>query len=1563
MINAVRIKNRKRLKNSLLGIWAIDLMKKDLKIFISSPGDVGQERLIAARVCDRLQGEFANFFNLDVILWEHEPLRSTGHYQDELIRPSDTDLMILILWSRLGTRLPEKFKKADGSSYASGTEWEFEDALEGFRANSRPEIMTYRKSQVALQAIHDEQALLERLRQKKALDEFCDNWFGNSEKGFQNAYHMFETPDQFEEILEVHLRRFLKNKLPTHITDTGDTTNITWSKGSPFRGLEPFDMDHADVFFGRTREIADIKQALQNRAAQNCAFVMILGMSGGGKSSLARAGVLATIIQPGVVEGIGVWRYAIMRPSDAGAGNLLRALAFALLSKSALHEILARNIDHQDLVNLMRDSPTGLISTIKIGLNQAAEEVKQKENLKELPVAKFALLIDQFEEIFTNEAITHEENELFIKLIAALVQSGLIWVIATMRSDFYHRAADYPELVALKEGEGQYHLLSPDFVEIGQMIRHPARAAGLKFEIRKSDGAKLDDLLHEEAAKSPENLPLLEFVLDALFQERTQDNVLTFESYEKLGGIAGALARRAEEIFQGLPESAQKEFSFIFRNLVTLEKSDVVKPFARRILLEKIATNDGRKFFVDAFIKARLIISDQNDVRQSVIRIAHESLISHWPRVQEWLQQDLEFLRVRARISDAEAQWKSESERDEYLLAPGKPLSDARDLLSRRDDLDSSLIYYIEKSIEGYESGLREKEAETRRKLNLFRALSFVFAILSLVAVVGGYTGYRGQKAAQKAQKTAEKEAENAKNSQKEAEESAQNAKLSARKAEISSHASEIAKLRAELQFSRGLRNQSHFLADLAQREADAGRIETSILLSLEALPKKTDHFERPYVVQAEASLYKALYNYRNKTDYDGLKTFITSIVMSPDLTRIAASTEAGQFRLWNVATPDENVQQINAHEGRITQLLFSKDGKMLVSASIDGTIKIWDPSTAKLIKALEGHKASVEKIMFNPDHKILASISLDKTIILWDLTTFTQKVELTGHQDWLTDFAFTSEGETLITSSLDKTIREWDLKTNNSKIVFEYHNPLHFLALHPNQKTLITAGDDGAIMMIDRQNGQKINLEGHYGSLTSLKISPDGRHLSTTSRDATARLWSLIGSPRLIKILSGHDGPVLDSSFCEVNSFLATCGQDGTFRLWKTENGEQFMILDAGSKPLNKIYILPHGQSLLTARSKGKVELWKISKIGGKTLIDGHQNRIYALSFNPKGDQFLTAGWDGFVRIWSTDKGKTINTIKREPQSITTALYSPKGQYFAIALRNGDVELWDDGGSQPRYTLIGHKENVNALAFSHDEKLIATAGEDHSIRVYDTYSGQERTELVGHKGKVQQLIFAHDDDLLYSIGKDGVAIKWGLEKNAEITRFTGHKAALTHMVLNPEGTRLVTGSEDHTARLWNTKTGEEIFLLEMHKGPVKHVDIAKNSKMILTSSEDQTISLWHAYNGRQLIQISKHLGNIEDAFFSPDDTRIYSASSDGTARIWDVETGEEIALLHKGAIPVLGATLNSMNNQIAITLANGQIQLIPVFKSTDAIIDFAKNLVKKEFSPVERQRYFLGIF
>ena len=231
---------------------------KTLRIFISSPGDVGQERLIATRVIERLQGEFAAFIKLEPILWEHEPLRASSHFQEQIVPPSQTDIVVCILWSRLGTRLPGQFHREDGSLYQSGTEWEFEDALRSFRERGAPDLMVYRKIAESHASMSDEQALMQRLEQKKALDAFIDHWFGNPQDAFRAAFHAFDSPDKFEELLEAHLHRLVAERLPQRITDGGEAmAPIVWHKGSPFRGLEAFDVDHAAVFFGRTQAIGE----------------------------------------------------------------------------------------------------------------------------------------------------------------------------------------------------------------------------------------------------------------------------------------------------------------------------------------------------------------------------------------------------------------------------------------------------------------------------------------------------------------------------------------------------------------------------------------------------------------------------------------------------------------------------------------------------------------------------------------------------------------------------------------------------------------------------------------------------------------------------------------------------------------------------------------------------------------------------------------------------------------------------------------------------------------------------------------------------------------------------------------------------------------------------------------------------------------------------------------------------------------------------------------------------------------------------------------------------------
>jgi ketosteroid isomerase-like protein len=260
-----------------------------IRIFISSPGDVAQERVIAERVVERLQGEFARRATLDVIRWEREPLRATEHFQEQITPPAETDISVFILWSRLGTPLPEdKFQKESGEQYRSGTEWEFENAVEAYQETGTPDLVTYRKTKDPEARLSNEEDVEQRLEQKRALESFVEQWFkGEEGESFQAAFHAFESPAEFEQMLETHLRKLIEEHLPERTTESRKVApDAHWHQGSPFRGLRPFEEEHAPIFFGRTAAVTQIIERLERQAETGSPFVLVHGPSGTGKSSV-----------------------------------------------------------------------------------------------------------------------------------------------------------------------------------------------------------------------------------------------------------------------------------------------------------------------------------------------------------------------------------------------------------------------------------------------------------------------------------------------------------------------------------------------------------------------------------------------------------------------------------------------------------------------------------------------------------------------------------------------------------------------------------------------------------------------------------------------------------------------------------------------------------------------------------------------------------------------------------------------------------------------------------------------------------------------------------------------------------------------------------------------------------------------------------------------------------------------------------------------------------------------------------------------------------------------------
>ncbi len=694
-----------------------------LKVFISSPGDVAREREIARRIFKRIERRYAGKVEIEPYLWEHEPLHSSSDFQGNVPPTSSFDLVVCILWTRLGTRLGSHYLKADGSRYESGTEYE---VLTTIDAQNQPPVglpvLSVYLNQTGLEVRargNDLEATQKRLLQFQMLQEFVTEWFFEQEGDKvlnKRAYNGYETLDQFEDLLTKQLITLVDERLEDQLDAGGATSpavvpDASW-QGNPYRGLEVFEFKHAPIMYGRTRATEAVLNALKSRTEAGCGFVLVLGSSGTGKSSLVRAGVLPLLIQPGVMEGVGIWRRAIMTPGRA-AGDAMDALAAALLDEQAFPGLAPENDPEPgtQLAAELRTMPEMVVGRMKDELNAAAqkwlvdEQVKMNEFAMQLetegrdadaaslrqqcptvmpPRTQLALVVDQFEELFTS-SIPMEARVEFVRVIDSLARSGDVVVIATMRSDFYASYQQHPILVNLAGETGRVDLSPPQPHEIGQMIRGPAESAGLQFEKHPETKVGLDEELRDAAVESPEGLPLLEHVLKQLYerQERRSDGWLRWEDYYALGEFSGALSRHADEVLEGLGGSAEEVLDDVLENLITVGVSEESKAVRRTARYDRLAEKRAHHRLVDAFVNARLFVAGSNEKGERTVSVAHEALLRVWPKITEWVEENRDFLQMRARLETARKAWEAAEEHPDFLLDQGRPLAEAEELLAK----------------------------------------------------------------------------------------------------------------------------------------------------------------------------------------------------------------------------------------------------------------------------------------------------------------------------------------------------------------------------------------------------------------------------------------------------------------------------------------------------------------------------------------------------------------------------------------------------------------------------------------------------------------------------------------------------------------------------------------------------------------------------------------------------------------------------------------------------------------------------------------------------------------
>src|SRR5262245_48517252 len=311
-----------------------ELPMRKVTIFVSSPKDVAPERGRVQAVTAKFNREYDGLVHFETVLWEEHFYTADKSFQPQIPEAIASDIVVSIFWTRIGTELPSDFPRMpNGKPYPSGTAYELLTALEGSKAKGVPDVYVFRKTADPTVPM-DTERRRQAQTQLDALEAFWNEWF-RSEKGeFKAAFQNFPTTDAFEHQVEHLLRQWLE-------TRGFLGPRIAWpkEKGSPFRGLAPFEAEHAAVFFGRDRVIGEARRRFVEAADRGIPFLLIVGASGSGKSSLARAGLIPQLTTPGIVPTVDLWRVARMRPAEGPAGPLM-ALATALLATDALPELV-----------------------------------------------------------------------------------------------------------------------------------------------------------------------------------------------------------------------------------------------------------------------------------------------------------------------------------------------------------------------------------------------------------------------------------------------------------------------------------------------------------------------------------------------------------------------------------------------------------------------------------------------------------------------------------------------------------------------------------------------------------------------------------------------------------------------------------------------------------------------------------------------------------------------------------------------------------------------------------------------------------------------------------------------------------------------------------------------------------------------------------------------------------------------------------------------------------------------------------------------------------------------
>ncbi|MGX2996982.1 nSTAND1 domain-containing NTPase [Streptomyces sp. JNUCC 64] len=1064
----------------------------------------------------------------------------------------------------------------------------------------------------------------------------------------------------------------------------------------PYPGLDAFVEDEAAVFFGRQAQSEDLTRRLhETRDRPADRFLVLVGASGSGKSSLVRAGVMPR------VRGR---RWAVL-PVFSPGPNPLAAVAAAIAEADGRHEPVGA------VLRRLRQDPAALLGELS--------------RLRGGGFRRMLVVVDQLEELITL-AGERERNQFLEALRLCVTRDARIRVLATLRVDFLG------PLLATGHADLFQHPVAIGALgrsQLAQAVERPGALVGLSFEPGVVE-AVLDDAGTDDA------LPLLAYLLQELYFASGPGQTVTEELYRDHGGVVGALARQADHVVADLGSTGEGVESVlrVLLRFVTVRGQEVAR---RRVPLAELTAGERR--VVDAFVEARLLMSDVRAGQEPYAQVTHEALFRQWAPLRQEVEARAEQLRRRAELERWAEDWERSGRGADYLLTGERLALAQRWLLALRETGRAS------------EAARSLVESSQRRDLAFLRRVSDGIGQHVLGAVE--------QRPEQSLLLSLAALGECA---------PTPSARRGLMTALASSH------LRVQLDGHTDTVRHIAWSPDgallaTASRDGTARIFDAGSGRSVRVLPSEG--------------------------------VMVEGVAWSPDSSRLATTGRDRVVRVWDVASGAPARPLTGASDiGR--QVAWSPDGRWIAGSSRDRTVHVWDAATGDLRHELRGHRDDVWGLAWSPDGTRLASASHDQTALVWDLATGTAVTTLSGHTDFVEGVAWSPDGRLVATGSGDHTVRVFDAGSGAQRLLVRGHTDYVWnIAWSPDGRMLASASSDQSVRIVDAHDAKVIAvLRGHSDTVWGVTWSPGGDRLATSSTDGTGRVWDLRPSGAEHLLLHGHLGPVNQAAWSYDDTRVATASDDGTVRVWDAVTGAPAApVIEQTDRVWSAVWS-PLDDRLAISTHDGAFRLLLADRASG---FDHRGPVVESVAWSPDGARVATGDHDGAVRVWSARTGVELVRLEGHQDWVGGVAWSASGRLLASASDDRTCRLWDVAECRQLTVLRGHDNYVEDIAWSPGEDRVATASGDWTAAVWDTTTGRRVEVLKGHEGRVRAIAWSPDGRLLATGSDDRTVRLWSSATFEEVAIVGVHQDRVASVAWSRDGTRLLTGSFDGTARVW----------------------------------------------------------------------------------------------------------------------------------------------------------------